>query len=1007
MTKIIFNYELLDSRIRERMRYFIAICTCFFLSLEGLQAQKTSLEARAKNAMDAYFATYPHIESMSQPPRLEKLFIDTNSQSVTITASSSFAQQDFTSSLVRKVYNRVQKVLPRPLNKFKINIVINGIQLEQYVPDSKLSPNESWNLWGALDYKGAPWAANISSPANTSKGLRGRHISLWASHGRYYDNEHKLWKWQRPFLFCTTEDLFTQTIVIPYLIPMLQNAGAVVFTPRERDWQEMEYIVDPDGGLNTSNSCYSEYSGINKWESTQQQGFAAHNGPYQDNENPFAAGSSKQIKTTKKAGKAFIKWQPYFIKRGNYAVYVSYTTLDNSIDDAHYTVFHQGIATEFRVNQRMGGSTWVYLGTFTFDAGSSIDNCVMLTNQSHTKGIVTADAVRFGGGMGNIERGGSISGYPRTLEGARYAAQWAGAPYDIYGGRKGLDDYSDDINTRSLMSNWLSGGSVYNPVQDGKGVPIELSLAVHSDAGYASDGKTRWGSLAICTTDFNDGQLASGVTRQASKIFAGNLLNNAVRDLSNKYDVWPKRYLWDRNYSETRLPGFPSAIIETMSHQNFPDMLLGQDPNFKFDFARSLYKTIARFINGMHGHPTVIEPLQPLNVAISLKGDRATLSWSPQKDSQESTSTPTYFIVYTAVGNGGFDNGVKTNRTSFHIDLEPGIPYHFKVTAGNRGGESFPSETVSAVYEPKALKTILVINGFHRLSAPAVINDGKQQGFDLDSDIGVSYGLTAGWSGKQYSFDMTQMGKETSSGLGYSGNELAGHFVAGNDFNYIIDHCEAIASAHQYNVVSCSSKAVETGIVNLNNYDAVDLILGLEKFTPNQTRYYKTFPPEMMQKLTEYTAKGGKLLISGAYIGSDNCILPSMDDEEGTTKPRSDNSQWLSQTLHVSWSGTIKTDTIQDINGLGLDNLHIYKTPNADHYCVQFADKLSPTSDAFCAMQYGDGSPAAVAFDGHQTSMASRQVSRTFVMGFPFESIMDKPIRAVIMKGILAFLFRN
>ena len=40
--------------------------------------------------------------------------------------------------------------------------------------------------------------------------------------------------------------LFTQTIVVPYLIPMLEKAGANVFTPRERDWQCNEVIVDND-----------------------------------------------------------------------------------------------------------------------------------------------------------------------------------------------------------------------------------------------------------------------------------------------------------------------------------------------------------------------------------------------------------------------------------------------------------------------------------------------------------------------------------------------------------------------------------------------------------------------------------------------------------------------------------------------------------------------------------------------------------------------------------------
>ena len=76
----------------------------------------------------------------------------------------------------------------------------------------------------------------------------------------------------------------------------------------------------------------------------------------------------------------------------------------------------------------MGGGTWVYLGTFEFDKGTNDYGMVVLSNESKEKGVVCADAVRFGGGMGNISRGGSVSGLPRYLEGARYAAQWAGMP---------------------------------------------------------------------------------------------------------------------------------------------------------------------------------------------------------------------------------------------------------------------------------------------------------------------------------------------------------------------------------------------------------------------------------------------------------------------------------------------------------------------------------------------------------------------------------------------------
>lgn len=968
------------------MKRYLILCFCVLLASECLMAQHRDDKAQAERNLSVYFSAYTSKDNaFSHQPKLEKLDIDAGMRRVIVKVSSSFAQQTFTDKLVGKIYKRVRKALPKSVSKYQISIIANGLPIEDYVPGHALARDNGNALWGTVDYKGEPWVTNVSKPTEPSHGLFGRVVSLWASHGRYYKNDRHRWEWQRPILFGTTEDLFTQTIVVPFLIPMLENAGAIVFTPRERDWQTDEYVVDPDGGLFTKSSDYKEFCDGARWADTPLPGFAAHAGSYADKENPFVAGKARQIKTVKKSGKSFAVWQPTFSKKTRLAVYVSYQTVDNSVDDAHYTVFHQGIATEFIVNQRMGGGTWVYLGTFTFDAGNSIDNSVMLTNQSRRKGVVTADAVRFGGGMGNIERGGVVSGYPRALEGARYAAQWAGAPYTVYGGRGGSDDYADDINTRSLMMNWLSGGSVFNPSQEGKNVPIELSLAVHSDAGYAKDGQSRWGSLAICTTDFNDGQLSSGVTRQTSKFFASELLNGAVRDLGYKYGSWPKRYLWDRNYSETRLPAVPSAILETLSHQNFPDMLCGQDPNFKFDLARSIYKTITRFVNSMHGHPAIIEPLPPQNIAVRLDKDEAVLSWTPQEDQLEPTAQPTHYIIYTAVGSGSFDNGVKVSGTSFSCHLQPGVPYRFRVTAGNRGGESFPSEVVSAVYEPQADKTVLIVNGFHRLSAPAVINENGRQGFDLDDDIGVSYGLTAGWNGRQTNFSTSAMGREGPGGLGYGGNELAGHFIAGNDFNYASIHADAIASAHKYNVVSCSSKAVEIGKVDLKGYDAVDFLLGLERYKPEQLVYYKTFSQAMKEKVSAYQSAGGKVLVSGAYVGVDNDDGPA-------------DRSWLGGTLHVSYAGSVKTDSISGVTGMGISSFDFSRSLSSQFYAVQHADKLQPMGDAFCSMQYSDGSPAAVAYNG--------QRYRTFTMGFPFESITDREMRCNIMRGILSFLFK-
>lgn len=947
-------------------------------------AQSSALKEKAERQLNAFFLSYhPDKADFVRQPRMEDLEFDEGKKTVSIEMDSYFAQQDFTDKSVGKIYKKIKKALPKPYNKYKIRISTNSVAIEDLVPGSVSAEDTGMRMWKSIEYKGLPWVLNASKPWQPTHGLSNRHIALWASHGRYYDQDKGRWKWQRPNLFCTTEDLFTQTIVVPFLIPMLENAGATVFTPRERDWQTEEVVVDNDGSSNTSH--YEEKTDRQPWVSTGVKGFAWHAGNYTDGENPFTQGTARMIiSTRKRKHESLISWQPRISRGGRHAVYVSYQTVEGSVPDAEYIVMHKGQETRFHVNQQMGGGTWVYLGTFDFDAGCNENNRVILTNFSSEKGLVTADAVRFGGGMGNMERGGTVSGSPRCLEAARYYAQWAGAPYSVYSSKNGADDYADDINARSFMCNWLGGGSVYMPSLQGKRVPLELSLAVHSDAGYASNGKDLIGSLAICTTNFNDGRLNSGISRQASKDFASALLNGVTRDLTFTYKHWAKRYLWDRNYSETRCPEVPSAILETVSHQNFPDMKMAQDPNFRFTLARSIYKTIVRFVNGQHGRSAIIEPLPPMNFNVSLEGNKAKLSWVSQLDPQEPTATPTSYCVYVATGTNDFDNGTLTKRNSATIDLHPGIQYNFRVTAVNRGGESFPTPILSAVYEPHAKKTILVVNGFDRVSAPQVVDNATQQGFDLDADEGVSYGLTAGWNGKQICFDRSKMGHEGPGGLGYGEDELAGHFVMGNSFDGIRTHTEAIASTKQYNVVSCSASCIETGKVRMGDYQATDLILGLEKYSPDALKYYKTFPPQLQQQVKTYLEEGGRMLISGAYVGTDM---------------RADtDAQWLSSTLHCAYETAVRSDSLGQMQGMGLQ-FNIVNTLNPDRYAAVHSDVLGATSpSAYCALQYGNGYSAAIAYNGSDY--------KTFTMGFPFETIQENDMRRKVMRGILDFLLK-
>lgn len=925
------------------------------------------LQNRAKKVI---FPSQPYLVSYN---------LDDRRRTLNVQLSPSFAAQDFTASSVRFYYKRLAKALPRPYNKYKLTIMAGGLPIEQLVAGSKCEKGMP-NAWGKTEYEGAPWVMNDSRPYFVSHGLFDRHLSLWASHGRYYDGKKDRWKWQRPNLFGTTEDLFTQTIVIPYLIPMLENAGAVVFTPRERDWQKNEVIVD-NGGRG-----YVEDSGKETWKTAQERGFAYHAGTYRDGENPFTQGTARAVKATKKADVSWASYQPNIPQGGKYAVYVSYQSLKNSVSDAQYIVMHKGQRTVFKVNQQMGGGTWVYLGTFDFDRGNNEFNRVVVTNSSSESGVVTTDAVRFGGGMGNIERGGSCSGMPRCLEGARYSAQWAGAPYSVYSSKNGSDDYGDDINVRSNMTNWLAGGSTYVPTLEGKKVPIELSLAVHSDAGYTTVNDSIIGSLAICTTSFNDGRLNSGVSRMVSHDFADSLLTGLQRDISGKYRKWTRRYLWDRNYSETRKPEVPSAIIETMSHQNFADMRRGLDPNFRFTLARSLYKTILRFVNGNHSVPSVVQPLPVSNFRIERNSSGGLrLSWIAEKDEQEPTAVPTSYIVYTSEDGMGFDNGTVVYTSSFDFEAKKGVNYCFKVTALNRGGESFPSETLAAYLSKSAhAKDILVVDGFSRLSGPAVVDDYSRQGFDLGSDIGVSYGLTAGWNGRQQCFDKSRAGSEGEGSLGYCGDELAGRFIMGNNRDGSVCHVKDIAMSGAYNVVGCSLEALDNNLVKLDHYNLVDIAFGLQRNDGHSLVVYKTFSETLQSKLRSYAKSGGRILVSGAYVGSD------------MTQPH--ERSFMSDVLKTTFTGTDTNAGNNMVDGLGL-SFDIIRQINDRHFAATSVDRIAACDGrSFAAMRYQDGSTAGVAYDGTDY--------KSFVMGYPYECINNVRTRQHVMKGLLGFLLK-
>ena len=859
------------------------------------------------------------------------------------------------------------------------------------IPESPLV--EKFN-WGTITHRGNPWTQLMSRPYQPTKGLKGRHLSVAASHGYYYDLNKSVWAWQRPTLYCTTEDLLTQTFTVPFLNPMLERAGAVVWSPRERAWMREEIIVDNDAPQR--NGTYTEQDGKHHWQGAGS-GFAQTRDVYLDNQNPHLEGTARLIEAqTSKRMLAQVQWTPQIPREGDYAVYVTYPALPTHIPDAQYTIRHKGINTLVRVNQQMGGGTWVYLGTFDFSPGNEKDNFISLSNLSHYNGTVAADAVRLGGGMGNVARCDTLgqnlttSGLPRYLEAARYNALWHGMPESVYNSFLGKNDYSDDIRTRPNATNYLARGGAYLPGDSGLCVPLELSLALHSDAGFRTD-MSHIGSLGIYTSDFEEGVLPSGLSRKTSGRLTETLLRNVRRDFQQLHGRWEVRKNMDANYGETRIPHVPSVIFEMFSHQNFAEMKLAHDPMFKFHMARSIYKSVLQYCSQTHGDlPYAVQPLPVQSFAVQTEhlNGRFCLSWQPTPDALEPTAMPDSYILYMAKGERGWDNGQVVNGTSCYVEAEPDVLYRFKVEALNEGGASLPSEELCAMLssQPQA-PTLLIVNGFTRLAGPQPIDTDTQRGFDVTLDPGVAYHATPEYCGPQLVFTKEAYGKEKEEELGHSSQAWIGMLQKGNTFDYPTLHARDILSAMPCHISSSSRKALEDGIVSANAYRLMDLIMGAQRGDGYSWESQPIFTPQLKEVLQQFTLQGGALLLSGAYTG--------IDVQQGNAGETARNTAFTQRCLHWSPQGEQRGGETLEVTGM---NTHATLTmvPNETHLSTPRVSILQATGTAFPILTYPNQQPAAVAYKGLDY--------RAITLGFPIEQLNESHVRQQLMGAFLRFL---
>lgn len=873
---------------------------------------------------------------------------------------------------------------------------------------------------------------------NFKRGLSGRNIALWNSHGRYYDQRNEKWQWQRPTMFLTVEDLLTTGFVLDYLVPMLENAGAYTLLPRERDTQTEECIVDNDP-YNSGDSPrnHGDYKETGTWV-RHSVGFADAKPYYEDEDLPFKMGTSRVTETiphNKKGASATAIWSPEIKKAGNYAVYISYQSLPTSTSSAVYRVRHDGGETEFIVNQQIGGGMWVYLGNFHFSpenkAFVELDSRAPRGYKFTSGNTVSADAVKFGGGMGNIARRHwedslytpEVSGLPRFTESARYWLQWAGADTSVFSQNELMDDYRDDLMSRGAWVSNLSAGSHVNPKQnDGKNIPIDLSFAMHTDAGITPNDSTI-GTLVIYTRLCErSNRLPNGEDRLGAREYSDIVQTQIVEDLRKEFDpIWNRRAIWDRSYSESRTTSVPAILLELLSHQNFADMRYALDPSFNFIAARAVYKGILKYLSNRYSVPYVVQPLPVRDMAVSFseEGSKARISWKLTEDNIEPTAKAKGFILQSRVDDGVFDKGIELNNIlleegeySVEIGIEADRIYSFRIITFNEGGYSFPSEIVS-IGRPLEEKggEVLIVNNFNRVAPPAWFDYPGYAGFDSRLDRGVAYMRNISYIGDMYEFrrDSEYLSND-NSGFGASYKGEAGKIVAGNTFDYAIIHGEAILkSGHAF--TTTSSSAFTSAFINDNSSDskpysdiwAIDLINGKQVSSISghgaSGPKYSVFNSEMQDALSELSKQGIHILVSGSYIATDiyDRIYPIKKDSLFIEQSK----KFAEKILGYKWAGNRASQSgnvqaLKDEPLLG-NGFSYYNSPNPIMYNVESVDALRPAGEnAKSFLRYTDsGMTAGIKYQGNKHRVVS--------LGFPLEIVKEKSDIELIIQSTFEF----